>query len=1245
MLLLSLRASAKIYKLNHPKGLGMINNKNTKPFLHALVLMLAVITSPLYAYDVWNSPKHVIHIEYHGAPGGTFEDSRAKATADCVDFWATIPWVFEHGACHLAGSAEYGTYIESGWGQEWSGQYDSYGNPVVDRSHLLIYQIDNPCTSGAPDTDNQRCIEPKAPPCPLPCATEPNAPLPPRVDFKNPINITTGNKYQVETDYTDATSSGLTFRRTYNSLSAYSDSASAYSNDNYIGIYWRHNYSQQLTISGDTGSQQVTVSRPNGRKLTFTEQGASFISDADITSKLNQTFTASAHDGWEYHPSATTTEIYNLAGQLIAILKTNGRNLTFNYDVDAIPETLDHIEDFLGRSIQLHYNVNRQIDYIITSNSQQINYTYDARRLKTVTNTTTGDAREYHYEDTKYPKYLTGITDERGIRYSTWSYDAEGRAITSEHANGVESGTVTYNADGSVTTTDSRNTQTTSHFTQILGVNQITQIDRPATATTTAASQYYTYDLTNGQLLTKTGWDGTLTEFGGYDSNNNLGYEIIAKGTPEQRRADYKYEDTINYNKVTRTIEPSVFASNPTLQCTEGTDCKITTYTYDAFGNRTSATINGFTPTGTPVSRTTGYLYNAPLNQLSQIDGSRSDVSDITTLNYHPNDAAEGNNRARLKEIIDANSITVRSNIQYTATGKVDAEERPNGLTLDYSYTLGRDRLETLTETAAGQSRITHWSYLPTGEVKTITQAYGTADATSITFGYDDARRLTRITDGLGNYIQYTLDTEGNKEAENIHDSSGALKKSLTRTFDAYNRMDLVTQANQSSDSDYAVDGTLDKITDGNNSITDYSYDNLKRLTQATQDLGGINALTQYGYDAQDNLTTVTDPNNGITGYLYDDLGNLLVQGSPDTGDTSFTYDEAGNLKTKTDAMGQAFSYSYDALNRLTLLDAPGLEDDSSYRYDSCTNGTGRLCGITLGENGTTPTTATYSYSGFGEVASHQGIGYSYGSAGRLENQTYPSGAIATYYYDAAGQISRVDLNQAGQITTLASNINYKPFGPIASLTYGNGQILTQAFDNAYRITSQDIAGLTSTSYPLYDGNGNLKQQVKDADTHDYSYDSLNRLDIAQGSFGSQDFDYDDNGNRLSLTQDSVPQSYSYEPNSNRLDLIDALDIQLDLNGNTTNQGLRSYSFNSHNRLSAAHDNGMLLATYGYNGLGQRISKSQPGAALAGDTNGDNTITAEDISAVVNQILELSTASGNPDCTGDGLVNVIDIVC
>jgi YD repeat-containing protein len=62
------------------------------------------------------------------------------------------------------------------------------------------------------------------------------------------------------------------------------------------------------------------------------------------------------------------------------------------------------------------------------------------------------------------------------------------------------------------------------------------------------------------------------------------------------------------------------------------------------------------------------------------------------------------------------------------------------------------DRLETLTDTGGSTTRVTEWTYLDTGEFKTITTEFGTPNATILTFGYDDARRLISITDSGQSY-------------------------------------------------------------------------------------------------------------------------------------------------------------------------------------------------------------------------------------------------------------------------------------------------------------------------------------------------------------------------------------------------------------------------------------------------------------------------------------------------------------
>ena len=56
-------------------------------------------------------------------------------------------------------------------------------------------------------------------------------------------------------------------------------------------------------------------------------------------------------------------------------------------------------------------------------------------------------------------------------------------------------------------------------------------------------------------------------------------------------------------------------------------------------------------------------------------------------------------------------------------------------------------------------------------------------DESRVSFEYDQARRLTRIYDGFGNYIEYSLDTEGNVLSEKIIDMDGYLKKVLKKAF------------------------------------------------------------------------------------------------------------------------------------------------------------------------------------------------------------------------------------------------------------------------------------------------------------------------------------------------------------------------------------------------------------------------------------------------------------------------------
>lgn len=110
--------------------------------------------------------------------------------------------------------------------------------------------------------------------------------------------------------------------------------------------------------------------------------------------------------------------------------------------------------------------------------------------------------RIFHYEDSLNPRKLTGITDERGVRYATWAYDLQGRALSSEHAGGAEKVHITYNANGTSTVTNALGKKATYSFAVSQGVKHISAINGIISANCAASNSTFTYD-TKGLLRTK----------------------------------------------------------------------------------------------------------------------------------------------------------------------------------------------------------------------------------------------------------------------------------------------------------------------------------------------------------------------------------------------------------------------------------------------------------------------------------------------------------------------------------------------------------------------------------------------------------------------------------------------------------------------------------------------------------------------------------------------------------------------
>ncbi|MGD8568299.1 MAG: DUF6531 domain-containing protein, partial [Gammaproteobacteria bacterium] len=449
----------------------------------------------------------------------------------------------------------------------------------------------------------------------------------------NPIQFYMGGKVQKEVDYPATSPNGVEIKRYYNSAGYHQPWPTIPDAED----YWRTSYDSRITEPDGSGDIMASLQTPDGWLKYFDASGQEIHQTSDKGNRLERLVDgADIFIGWRYTKSNGDVEIFNTEGKLTSITSRTGVVQTLEYNSLG---QLARVFDSYGQELLFTYNAIGDIETITDPNQNVYHYGYDVdENLTTVTfpDETPADLsdnpvktylyNEQHLTNDNIFRYaLTGIIDERGIRYATFAYDDSGRAVMTTHPNNVDRVAIEYNDDGTRIVTDSKN-NTSTYTTEIRGgVAVVTQITGPGCESCGGGDSTTEYESGTNNILQKTE-NGVTTQWGNYDSNGNPGYKIESVGTPEQRRFDYTYDSRFA-KRIATITEPSVKAIDPTVQCTPGVDCKVTTYTYDDFENRTSVTIDGYASDGqggfVPVSRTTSYTYGGPFNQLTQIDGPR----------------------------------------------------------------------------------------------------------------------------------------------------------------------------------------------------------------------------------------------------------------------------------------------------------------------------------------------------------------------------------------------------------------------------------------------------------------------------------------------------------------------------------------------------------------------------------------------------------------------------------------------
>ncbi|WP_220815572.1 DUF6531 domain-containing protein [Pseudomonas paralcaligenes] len=359
----------------------------------------------------------------------------------------------------------------------------------------------------------------------------------------NPINIANGNKFQKEIDYLPAAHYGLEMRRGYNSSTG----------------NWTHSYSDRLEIS----NRDITLITSDGRASYFLDDGVSLIKSTVETGALART-----ELGFTYVSEDNRTLYFDNSGKLISLESIGRPGVQISHIAGQIL-----LSDTAGNAATLTEDPLHQPLSFSTSGFTA-SYSYNsAGQLESVTKLYNGKTaqRSYHYEDSRDPRLLTGITDEKGVRFATWKYDDQGRAISSEHANGAEKITVEYRSDSSTYVTNEFGKLTEYQFARFDGAKRLMAVRGMPSANCHFSNSSFTYN-SFGQLLVSTNNRGNRTTY----LYNDRGLErsrTEAAGTPQARTITTEWHPTLFLPLV--VTEPN----------------RITTYQYDTQGRQLSRTV------------------------------------------------------------------------------------------------------------------------------------------------------------------------------------------------------------------------------------------------------------------------------------------------------------------------------------------------------------------------------------------------------------------------------------------------------------------------------------------------------------------------------------------------------------------------------------------------------------------------------------------------------------------------------
>lgn len=862
----------------------------------------------------------------------------------------------------------------------------------------------------------------------------------------------------------------------------------------------------------------------NGRLKSTTDQNGNQISYTYTNNLLTKITDPSGRDTTlAYDANNKLSSITDFAGHAVSygyangllVTMTDARNNTSAYTYDA-NQRLTNAADMRGNQMQYAYDSLGRVSTITDAKEldnptpKRTQFSYDSPIQTSVTDTKDSVSRYVFDSFGRVTSIINASVTPNTVRYQTW--DKDFNRVSETDPTGAQKqhefdayGNLTRDTDelGNVTTNTYDTCSDSSCFNNL-----------QTTTNPKGVQQKFEYDSSGNKTKEYADFTNTPTKFTqySYDGSGNQ-TQII---DPNNHETDYEYD---SYGRVTKEKAPPQ------------SDPKVTEYTYDSAGNKLTVkdplnnitafeynANNQVTKQTDPAGNVSQYAYDGNGNKTSETDPK----SQVTTYTYD-----------KLNQLTNTTSPdpNKKTDYQYDKTGNVTSVADGKGQASTVTYD-GEGK--PVSETTSNIT--TNLTYSAAGDVTQATAGSGSTQST-ISSAVDKAGQETaqtaQVGTGTASTTNYSYDANGNQiTAVNVstgqtaaqYDSKDQVK---TETDTAYNNTSVQYDAN----------GNVTSLTLPSGKTITYSYDDNDRLTGSSVTVSATNAnqnivspvvktgdsttteATSLDYDKAGNITKITKGNgtysqytydtaNKITGvatkttdgsiissysYTYDQNGNITIA-SGDSVSTSYTYDNVDQLLTASDDQSRSWGYTYDASGNRTQITGP--TGTTTYIYGNAADKN------QLTSSAKDGVTTTYTYDSRGNnIGRSDGTTIIYDANNLITSAKIGSGPTVTYTYDTDKHMIARTVNG---VTT-----RYQYDGDNLSAETDNTGTITVAYsydDNGKRISEtrkdvDDPNGSNKVYYYHYDGHGSVTTLTDPSGNvvKRYSYDPFGNVLSATG--------------------------------------------------------------------------------------------------------------------------------------------------